>query len=229
MDLGLTDKVVVITGGAGAIGSATAARFLEEGAIVILGDRDEVEGRRVAEHLSSRFPGRVDFSSLDLLDEANIRAFVGGIVESRSGIDCIINNAAVFHFDNLTDWESLNPLDQHYHVGLRGPAVLVQESWRRSDRSRSGSVVNISSVAGHVAEPNAVAYTTIKAAQKGLTLSCSIEMAEFGGWSVSISPGHTWTPVHQARAKTENMTREEYEASQSNIQSSMIGRFLDPE
>ena len=136
MDLGLSDKVVVVTGGAGAIGSATAARFLEEGAIVVLGDRDEAEGRRVAEDLSSRYPGRVDFSSLDLLDEANIRAFVGAIVESRKRIDSIVNNAAVFHFDKLVDWESIEPLDKHFQVGLRGPAVLVQESWRQSDRSR---------------------------------------------------------------------------------------------
>jgi NAD(P)-dependent dehydrogenase (short-subunit alcohol dehydrogenase family) len=229
MDLGLSDKVVIVTGGAGAIGSAAAARFLEEGAIVVLGDRDEGKLRSVAGNLLSRYPGRVDSRLLDLADEANSRAFVRAAIKSRGGIDCIVNNAAVFYFEKLVDWGSLDPLDEHYQVGLRGPATLVQECWRQSERSRSGSVVNISSVAGHVAEPNAVAYTTIKAAQKGLTLSCSIEMAEYGGWAVSISPGHTWTPVHQGRAKAEGMTREEYEASQPHIQSSMIGRFLDPE
>lgn len=229
MDLGLSDKVVIVTGGAGAIGSAAAARFLEEGAIVVLGDRDEGKLRSVAGKLLSRYPGRADFRFLDLANEANIRAFVTETIESRGGIDCIVNNAAVFYFDKLVDWESLDPLDQHFQVGLRGPVTLVQESWRQSDRSQSGSVVNISSVAGHVAEPDAVAYTTIKAAQKGLTLSCSIEMAKYGGWSVSISPGHTWTPVHQERARVEGMSREEYEASQPHIQSSMIGRFLDPD
>ena len=229
MDLGLKDKVVVITGGAGAIGSATAKCFLREGCVVILGDCDRNCGSQVVESLAVDYEGRIHFQYLDLRDEDNIREFVRAIVEVHAGIDSIVNNAAVFYFEQLVEWSTLDPLDEHYQVGLRGPATLVQESWRISERSRSGSIVNVSSVAGHVGEPKAVAYTTLKAAQKGFTLSCAIEMSKFGGWAVSVSPGHTWTPVHQKRASAQGLSRKEYEHSQSSIQSTMFGRFLDPE
>ena len=46
---------------------------------------------------------------------------------------------------------------------------------------------------------------------------------------MSVSPGHTWTPVHQKRASAQGLSRKEYEHSQSSIQSTMFGRFLDPE
>ncbi len=229
MDLGLSDTVVVITGGAGAIGAATARCFLQEGSLVVLGDRDQERGAHVVQDLSRTFEGRIYFEPLDLLDEASTRSFVRRVVEAHAGIDVIVNNAAVFYFDTLIDWPSLDPLDEHYHVGLRGPVALVQESWRCSPRSRSGSIVNVSSIAGHVGEPKAMAYTTLKAAQKGFTLSCALEMAAYGGWAVSLSPGHTWTPVHQRRAEAEGVSREAYEQTQANIQSTMFGRFLEPE
>ena len=229
MDLGLSDKVVVITGGAGAIGMAAAACFLREGCRVVIGDCDRERGEQGAERLNRDFEGRVFFEHLDLHDEDATRRFVRRIVEVHGGIDVIVNNAAVFYFETLIDWPSLDPLDAHYRVGLRGPVALVQESWRLSARSRSGSIVNVSSIAGHVGEPNAVAYTTLKAAQKGFTLSCALEMAAFGGWAVSISPGHTWTPVHQKRAAAQGVSRREYERTQANIQSTMFGRFLEPE
>lgn len=227
MDTGLAGKVVIITGGAGGIGSATAACFLQEGAIVILGDIDEAKGKKVQEALHRQFLSKIFFYPLDLCKEAQIRAFVELVVENHGGIDVIVNNAAVFFFDHLTNWDSLSPLDQHYQIGLRGPTTLVQESWRKSSRSRAGSIINVSSVAGHIGEPMAMAYTTLKAAQKGFTLSCAMEMAAFGGWSVAISPGHTWTLIHQKRAEALGLSREEYEQSQPNIQSTMYGRFLE--
>lgn len=229
MDLELRDKVVVITGGAGAIGGAAAECFLQEGSLVIIGDCDRERGEHVVERLNRTFEGRIFFEHLDLLNEASTRRFARNIVEAHSGIDVIVNNAAVFYFEELTDWTSLDPLDEHYRVGLRGPVALVQECWRLSQRSRAGSIVNVSSIAGHVGEPKAVAYTTLKAAQKGFTVSCAVAMAAFGGWAVSISPGHTWTPVHQKRAAAQGLSREAYEQSQPNIQSTMFGRFLEPE
>lgn len=229
MDLGLTDKVIVITGGAGGIGAVAAECFLKEGARVVIGDCNREGSESVQYELAAKYGDNISFLFLDLREENLIREFVRTIVEQYGGIDCIVNNAAVFYFENLTEWDSLDPFDHHYQVALRGPLTLVQEAWRRSERSLSGSIINLSSVAGHVAEPKAFAYTTYKAALKGFTLSCCIEMAKHGGWSVSISPGHTWTPIHQKRADAQGLSRKEYEESQPNIQSTMFGRFLDTE
>jgi 3alpha(or 20beta)-hydroxysteroid dehydrogenase len=227
MDLGLKGKVVVVTGGRGAIGSAAATCFAAEGALVIVADKiQELPGDE--EQTQDHSDGGQYFRHLDLSDEKSIESFVDEVLREFRAIDVLVNNAAVFHFEPIEEWEGLQPLESHLRVGLLGPARLIKEIWRRSPRSKSGCIVNISSVAGHVAEPNAFAYTSVKAAQKGLTLSCAIEMAPHGGWAISISPGHTWTPVHEERARLEGLDRIGYERSSPNIASTMSGRFLEP-
>lgn len=227
MDLGLTGKVVVLTGGAGAIGSATARCFAAEGAVVIVADKvpDPIDG---TERVLDDSGGARHFRHLDLADEESITSFADGVLQEFGTVDVIVNNAATFHFQPLAEWDGTEPLERHLRVGLLGPVRLIQEIWRHSPRSKAGCVVNVSSVAGHVGEPDAFAYTPVKAAQKGLTLSCAIEMAPHGGWAVAVSPGHTWTPVHAERARAEGLRREEYERMSANIASTMSGRFLEP-
>jgi 3alpha(or 20beta)-hydroxysteroid dehydrogenase len=225
MDLGLEGKVVVVTGGSGAIGSATASCFAAEGALVIIADK--IKGTPDGEKTQG-LGGTQYFRYLDLSDELSIESFVDGVLQDFQTIDVIVNNAATFYFESLEEWDGARPLENHFRVGLLGPVRLIQEVWRHSPRSKSGCIINVSSVAGHIGEPNAFAYTPVKAAQKGLTLSCAIEMAPHGGWAVAISPGHTWTPVHAERACLEGLSRREYEQSSANIASTMSGRFLEP-
>ncbi len=229
MDLEIEDKVVAIAGGAGDIGSECATQFLKEGAFVVIGDRSEEKGSDLVESLEKKYPNRIQFLKIDLTDPGSISDFVQSTVTTHGGIDIIVNCAATFYFEELTQWENSSELDRHIDVGLRGPIALVQEAWRLSERSRSGSIVNISSVAGHVGEPNALAYTPIKAAQKGLTKSLSIDMASSGGWAVSVSPGHCATSVHKERAQAEGKTWEEYERTSPQIGTTMFGRFIQPE
>lgn len=227
MDLGLKGKVVVVTGGRGAIGSAAADCFADEGALVVIADKlgSMSDGEERKQGVSG---GAQYFRYLDLADELSIESFVDGVLRDFQMIDVIVNNAAVFDFGPIEGWDGVRPLANHCQVGLFGPVRLIQELWRRSPRSKSGSMVNVSSVAGHIGEPDAFAYTPVKAAQIGLTLSCAIEMAPHGGWAVAVSPGHTWTPVHADRARQEGLSRTEYERSSANIASTLFGRFLEP-
>jgi NAD(P)-dependent dehydrogenase (short-subunit alcohol dehydrogenase family) len=227
MDLGLKGKVAVVTGGQGAIGSATANCLVGEGALVIIADklRSTSDGEERAHVVSG---GSKYLRYLDLADELSIESFVDGVLQDFQTIDVIVNNAAVFDFGPIEEWDGVQPLENHCRVGLLGPVKLIQELWRRSPRSKSGSIVNVSSVASHIGEPDAFAYTPVKAAQTGLTLSCAIEMAPYGGWAVTVSPGHTWTPVHEERARIEGLSRAEYERSSPNIASTLFGRFLEP-
>ncbi len=229
MNLELNNKVVIVTGGAGDIGSACVRQFLEEGAYVIIGDIAEEKGLALLESLLKDYPNRIHFIELDLTDQSSIRDFVHSVVRAQGGIDVIVNCAATFHFEALVHWNDMSELDRHFNVGLRGPITLIQEAWRCSERSRAGSIINISSVAGHVGEPNALAYSPIKAGQKGMAKSLSIDMSAKGGWSVSISPGHTRTGVHKDRAKAERKTWEEYEQTSPQIKTTMFDRFIEPE
>jgi len=227
MDLGLRGKVVIVTGGRGAIGSVAGNCFAAEGALVVIADKLK-GGNNAKGQVAADSNGAQHFRYLDLADESSIESFVDGVLRDFQTIDIIVNNAATFYFESLEEWDGLRPLEEHIRVGLLGPVRLIREVWRRSPRSKSGCVINVSSVAGHVAEPDAFAYTPVKAAQKGLTLSCAIEMASHGGWAISVSPGHTWTPVHEERARLEGASRGEYERSSANIASTMSGRFLEP-
>jgi dihydroanticapsin dehydrogenase len=229
MDLQLTDKVIIITGAAGTIGAASARTFLQEGASVVLADIDSTRGAALATELAAGLAASVVFLPLDLRDEQSIRALVSATLQKFSRIDTVVNNAATFLFQPLTRWPSMAALDQHYEVGLKGAVRLLQEVWQQYPPARAGSVVNISSIAGHVGEPDAFAYTPIKAALKGLTLSCAMEMAAAGGWAVTVSPGHTWSTPHQQRAAADGLSREQYEQVMANIQSTLFGRFLEPE
>ena len=196
---------------------------------MIIADLSDRPGARVAAEISRIFPKRAFWLPLDLREEHSISEFVGRVVQEHGGIDILVCNAATFSFRPLEEWSNVEALDRHYAVGLRGHTLLVQNAWQRCPRSKAGSVIAISSVAGHVGEPNAFAYTPIKAALRGFTLSCAIDMAKSGGWAVTLSPGHTWSVPHQERASAEGMTREQYEQSSSSIQSTMFGRFLEPE
>src|SRR5580658_932552 len=130
MDLGLNGKVVVVTGGRGAIGSATANCFADEGARVIIADKLHSESEEERVHGTSG--GVQYFRHLDLTDELSIESFIDGILREFQKVDVIVNNAAIFNFGPIEAWDGTQPLEDHLRVGLLGPVRLIQELWRRS-------------------------------------------------------------------------------------------------
>ena len=227
MNLQLDDKVVVITGGAGSLGSAVARSFLEEGAMVAMADLPCKAQCPAVTMLLSKFPGRAVFIELDLCIESSIQEATALILRQFGAINVVVHNAATFYFAPLSEWGQPDPLEHHFQVGIQGPVQLMREIWKQYPAALQGSVVIISSIAGHVGEPDAFAYTPIKAAQKGLTLSCAQEMAPHGGWAVCVSPGHIWSDIHKSRAQAAGLRRDAYEATMPNIQTTLYGRFLE--
>jgi 3-oxoacyl-[acyl-carrier protein] reductase len=229
MEISLKDKAVIVTGAAGTIGAAAAHALLVAGAQVVLADCAGERLKNIFDLLPAAFKNRTMTFGLDLRSDQSVKDLVAATVQRFGRIDSLICNAATFAFEPLEKWPDLGALDTHYQVGLRGHTNLVREAWKQFPASKGGSVVTVSSVAGHIGEPHAFAYSPIKAALKGLTLSCAIDMAAEGGWAVTLSPGHTWSTPHQQRAAAEGLTREEYENSKPNIQSTMFGKFLEPD
>lgn len=229
MNLQLDDKVVLITGGAGSLGSAAARVFLEEGAQVAITDLRGREQCPEVTALLTEFPGRAVFIELDLCHLSSIQEAVDRILGHFGAVHVVVHNAATFHFSPLSEWSQPDPLGHHFQVGIHGPIQLMRLLWKAHPAALQGSVVIISSIAGHVGEPDAFAYTPIKAAQKGLALSCAQEMAPHGGWAVCLSPGHVWSDIHKSRAAAAGLSRDAYEATMPNIQTTLYGRFLEPE
>ena len=231
IDLELENKVVIITGGSGGIGSACGREFLRQGAFVSIVDIDKKSGMLLEEELLVEYPGRARFFECDLTNIDSTCSVVDSTIAVFGQIDCIICNAAIFHANSLKNWDEddLEQLRRHFEVGILGHMNMVRHAWADCPGSRGGSVITIGSTAGRFAEPKVMAYLPIKAALIEGVKQFAFEMADAGGWAVCVSPGHTFTREHAKRVKKTGQTKKEYEMTAGNIQNTLLKRFLEPE
>ena len=190
---GLTDRVALVTGAGGGIGSAISERLAGEGCHVALFDRDaealhaagkkvEALGRQASTHV-------VDITDYDAVKEA-----VASITSEQGGVDVLVNNAGFDRFANFLDttpddWESI------IAVNLRGTLNMhhvVLPGMR--DRGR-GRVVNIASDAGRVGSSMEAVYSACKGGIIAFTKSVARELARKGIQLNVVCPGPTDTPL----------------------------------
>lgn len=185
----LADKVCLITGGARGQGAAEARLFHSEGATVWLADVLDAEG----EALAAELPG-AHYRHLDVRDEAAWQQLVDEIVNSSGGLQVLINNAGIFRKNRMIDTPTeefqlvmdINCLGVFLGMRTAAPAMIA---------GGSGSIVNISSLAGMRAASGALAYGASKWAVRGMTKSASVELARKGVRVNSIHPGLIETPM----------------------------------
>ncbi|MGE5459765.1 MAG: SDR family NAD(P)-dependent oxidoreductase [Solirubrobacterales bacterium] len=200
---GLQGKRVLVTGGAGGIGSATCRRFLEEGARVTALDRDEA----AAERLRAALP-EVEVLIADVTDPADVdRAFTE--LEGRwGGLDVLINNAGVsirHDFVDITveEWHAV------VDVVLHGVFYVAQRATRSMLAGDGGVIVNMGSTNGLVGYHHYADYNAGKAGVIELTRSMALELAPKIRVNV-VCPGFIMTPMQEAEYTAEMTAR--YEA-----------------
>lgn len=213
-------RVAIITGGASGIGAATAQEFAAGGAAVAILDINRVSGEAMAQTL--RDSGlNATFYELDVADNAACHKQVEAVVSQAGRLDYLINNAASFLNKGLDattqDWEwSLG-------VNVRGYANMVQACYEPMRKTGGGAVVNISSISGHVAQPNRWTYNACKGAILTLTRCQALDLAPAGIRVNTVSPGWTWTPEV---AKAAGDDREKWEPIWGRF--SMLRRLGEP-
>src|SRR5215469_4531222 len=145
----LQDKIALITGGASGIGRAAARLFAEEGATVVIADRDEAASQATVAVIG----GRASFQRLDVTAEDRWIAVTDALVRDRGRLDILINSAGVsllkdIEATTLDEWRTLMAVD------LDGTFLGCKHAVRVMKERGGGSIVNMSSVAGLIGSAN---------------------------------------------------------------------------
>ncbi len=178
-------QVAIVTGGAGGLGGALAARLLGEGARVALVDADEAQLERAAEELGPVLP-----IVADVTVEEDVVGYVRRTVAEYGRVDLFFNNAGVEgRMGRIVDTE-VAEFDRVLAVNVRGVFLGLREVLRALERQGSGgAIVNTASVAGLRGSSRLAPYSTSKHAVIGLTRSAAREGAEFGVRVNAVAPG----------------------------------------
>ncbi|MGK2956715.1 MAG: SDR family oxidoreductase [Solirubrobacterales bacterium] len=180
----LNGQVVLITGGAGGIGSATARALVRAGAKVALGDLDHAAAEEAADALGQgNIGGRVDVTDMD-----SFEAFVERTEAEVGPINVLINNAGVMILGPL-DEESDAVTATEIAVNLTGVINGTKIAMRRMKPRRSGRIVNIASQAGKSGFPGGATYCATKFAVVGLCDAVRNELHDSGVKVTCVMPG----------------------------------------
>jgi NAD(P)-dependent dehydrogenase (short-subunit alcohol dehydrogenase family) len=187
----LAGKVAVVTGGAGGIGRATAARLVAEGAHVVVADIDVEGGQAVADQIGAA----AAFCATDVSDPAQVQGAVDFAVERFGGLDIMFNNAGIgsplkrFLPDDLEDFSRI------MSVNLFGVLVGAQRAARYMKDHGGGSIINNASIAAINPGTGMISYRSSKAAVAHATKCMAIDLAPYGIRVNCLTPAHIRTAI----------------------------------
>ena len=179
----LAGKIALVTGGAGGIGAASAARLLKDGACVLLADRDAAAVEAVREGFAKQFGKDVVRAAVcDVTDEAQVQAAFATCAREFGGLDILVANAGIASSAAIED-TTLDLWNRNYDVLARGYFLTTRAAWpllKRMQDQGGTSVVFIGSKNGVAAATNASAYASAKAAANHLARCLALEGAPAG-------------------------------------------------
>ena len=178
-------KVAIVTGGGTGIGRATALRLAEEGAIVTITDVNVEAGQAVADELG----GKAMFIQQDVRQEADWQRLMDQVADKQGRLDILHNNAGILATQQMqfladTDveqWRAIQAVNvEGVFLGCKYGVAAMSVGGRERGGAGGGAIVNMSSVAGLIGTPGAIAYGASKGAVRQLTKSVAIDCAKKG-------------------------------------------------
>jgi 3-oxoacyl-[acyl-carrier protein] reductase len=195
----LKDKVALITGGAAGIGKATAQRFIEEGAKVVICDVNQEAGQAAIQELGPR----AAFFQVDVTDRQAVQAWVDEVMAQYGRVDILVNNAGVLR-DNLLvrvkDGQLARQMpeadfDLVIAVNLKGVFNCTQAVAPLMINQESGVILNASSVVGLDGNFGQTNYVATKAGVIGMTKVWARELGRYNIRVNAVAPGFTATEM----------------------------------
>ena len=191
----LAGKVAFISGGARGMGASEAQLFLEEGAKVVISDVLDAEGEKTAKRLSPD-GSTCRFVHHDVTSEKDWRRAIDFTIATFGQLDVLVNNAGIFERGTVLD-TSLAAYRRTIDINQVGVFLGMAAVAPHMTGRKTGSIINISSVAGLDGTPGFLAYGASKWAVRGMTRGVAKELAPFGVRVNSIHPGIIDTPMLQ--------------------------------
>ena len=199
MDLGLKDKVVLITGGASGIGAAIVRAVVSEGAAAVIVDSNGELAQELLTELQAR-GSEVHAAAGDLTSAENCKKAVEQTLQHFGRLDALVNNAGV---NDRVGLERGNPADYvaslqrnllHYYNMAHYALPALKES--------RGSIVNIASKTAITGQGDTSGYASAKGAILALTREWAVELAPYGVRSNAVVPAEVMTPLYRSWLQT---------------------------
>jgi 3-oxoacyl-[acyl-carrier protein] reductase len=195
----LEGQVALITGGAAGIGKATAARFKEAGATVVICDVNEETGQAAAAELN------IDFYPVNIVDMQAVQEWIDAVLEKYGRIDVLVNNAGILRDGQLVKFKSGEMIgmmseadfDLVISVNLKGVFNCTQTVAPVMIKQGSGVILNASSIVGLDGNFGQTNYVATKSAVIGMTKVWSRELGRYGIRVNAVAPGFTLTEMVQ--------------------------------
>lgn len=191
----LENKIVVITGAGGGIGRVAADVFADEGAVVLILEVNEEQGKAAEEQIKSR-GNEACFYKADISDENAVKEVFADIKKKYGKLDVLYNNASVFwgKKDSCADMLDMSVFDRILKINLYGMVNCIKYAIPLM-KECGGSIINTGSSAGVTGVPGCDSYTASKGATVSLTRSLAVEYGKYNIRTNCICPAAIQTPM----------------------------------